>query len=413
MAFDFVMGMQLVKDAYRHGMTVSRFLEELDPTSNYPAHQQGMDAFQRQLARYDIRTASDYLNGVPAHTCARFYDDDELGSKEERSALFGEWMSREYRKYTRIVPRRGVWSDPSAQTQVRFPLQDVPTSFTLYPPEVLRELRYQQLAPSALNVLIARQRMISSETFTALYLNDSQAKSAAHMSRVEEYAQVPTVRFDSAEQSARVKKYGRRLQMSYEQARRMQIDMLSWGIAYIAQVADLDKEAEAVDILINGDGNSGTAATSTNGSTLDAAAAGAMTLKMWLRWRFKWARPYSANVIVAPESSVVTALLLQAGTANLAPTTLVGSTNPQAGTQITLFRNTLDGIVAVDNTGVSANTVLGLDSRWTLEMVSEAGADIIETDRIMSAQYSEVTLTESVGFCIATKGQNQILAYTA
>lgn len=413
MPFDFVMSRDLVHDAYNNGMTLSAFLERLDPSDQYTGADRQMSAFERQLARYDIRTQSDPINGIVAHTLERFYQDDENGSREERAALLTEWMSRQFRQYTRVYPRNGMAAQQGARGSegARFPV-DVPVNFTLYPPAVFDQLRYQMLQPSALNYLIARTRLIDSQTFKALYLSDSVAVTAAKMTRIEEFGEVPVVQFTTAELSSDVKKYGRRLKISYEQDRRMSLDMVSWAIAYIAAQADVDKEATAVDILVNGDGNSGTAATNTNGSTLDAAAAGALTLKMWLKWRYLWTRPYTANVIVATSNSLVDTFLLNAGSANLAAAAIVGS-NMNNAVNVQPVRTVLDGVLAVDNSTVAASTLVGIDANYTLEMIMEAGANIIETDRVISAQYTDIVLTESIGWAVATKGQNRTLAYTA
>jgi hypothetical protein len=419
MGFEFVMGRELIQDAYKHGMNVSSFLERLDPTTQYPAHERNMDAFERQLAKYDIRTRSDPRSGVVCHAWDRFYETDELGTKEERSALAAEWLSRQYRRATAVAPRNGFaageWNSRQGfinDLGNRFPNADTPISYTLYPPEVYDQLRYQMLQPSMLNVLVSRIRVINSETFAALYLSDSVSETAARMSRVEEFGEIPAVTFTTGEQTIRVKKYGRSLKVSYEQLRRMQLDLVSWAVLYIAAKADRDKEDTAVDVLINGDGNSGTAATSSNGTALDSVSGNKMTLKMWLLWRLLWRRPYTSNVMIGGNAALVDMFLLSAGSANLGPIMYLGANVPDA-VNVRMARTTLDGLLAVDNSTVPANQLLAVDSNWTLEMAQEAGADIVQTDQIMQNQYNQIMITESVGFCIATKGQNRILAYTA
>jgi hypothetical protein len=231
---------------------------------------------------------------------------------------------------------------------VRFPTGDVIPSFSLYPAATPFELRFQQLVPSALNVLVARTRPVAAGDFRALYLTDSTATTAARMGRVAEYGELPVVRFDTGENSIALKKYGRRIQISYEAVRRMAIDMLNWSIMYVAAKADADKEATAIDVLINGD----------------------------------------------------------------APRALTDKNIPTL-TSIQLFRNTFDNMVAVDNSVVTANNLLVIDGNWAAEMVSEVGADIVQSDVIMAAQYNEINISETIAFDIATKGQNRMLAYTA
>lgn len=419
MGFNFEMGQPVVHEAFKRKMNLSAFLETLDPTAKYPIHERHMDAFERQLAKHDIRTQSDPVSGLICHEWGRFFETDEQGTKEQRSALAAEWLNRRYRRKARVIPRKAqaVGGIPSNKTGAwetggaRFPT-DVPLSYSLYPAEALNELRFQQLQPSRLDLLIARTRMINAETFAALYLTDSQASSEAKMPRVEEFAELPEVKFQTSEQMIRVKKYGRQLKMSYEQMRRMQIDMVGWAVDYIAARAAADKEDTAIDVLVNGDTNSGTAATNNNGSTLDSGAAGALTLKMWLKWRMLWTSPYGSNVVIGTDDAIVTLMLLNAGSANIAPAILLGDRAPDA-LNIRLVGATLDGLSAINDSTAPANKLLALDNNWALEMVQEVGSDIVETDKVISAQYSFITISESVGFAIATKGQNRTLSYTA
>jgi hypothetical protein len=420
MPFDFVLSYDLLDESKKRGLTLSAFLEELDPTFRYAEHERGLDAFQRQLARYDIRTASDPVSGLMCHTWGRFYESDEQGSAEERSVLPAEWVRRNYMAATRVQPRNGMvdgnWSNQGAQggtlvpSGVRFPV-DTPISYALYPPAVFDQLRFQMIQPSMLNLLVSRVRTINSETFDALYLTDSTANPAARMGRVEEYGEIARQRFTTSEQSIRTKKYGGGLDVSYEAMRRMQLDLVSWWIQYVAAKADRDKEDTAIDVLVNGDGNAGTAATNSNGTTLDSLSANKLTLKMWLLWRLLWVRPYVTQVVIGPKEALVDLFLLQAGSANVGVMNVLGQNIP-AALNVQMARTTLDNMLAIDNSTVAANTLLALDRNWTLEMVLEAGSQIVDTDRIVQNQYSSIFITENVGFCIATKGLSRTLAYT-
>jgi hypothetical protein len=416
--FDFVVNRRVIDDARKQGMTLSAFLETLDPTDRYsPSEPESqMDAFQRQLARYDIRTASNPYTGQLAHTWGRFFESDELGTKEERAALAAEWLSRQYRinsvRNLSNVQWAGKFNRGSGfvDAGVRAP-NDAPLGYVLFPPATAPELRYQQLQPSALPFLIARTRYENAQNFFGLYLDDTQAEANARLSRTSEYASLRRFRFDTSEKSVSVKKYGGLLEMSYEQMRRMSLDMVSWAIMYIAAKADNDKEATAIDVLVNGDGNSGSAATSTSGSTLDGAASGALTLKMYLMWTMLWKRPYSVNTIVGRDAALVDLLLLNAGSANIAPVMLLGQNAPGV-TRINLVRNTTDGVAAIDSDQVAANTLLGINRETALEMIMETGSEIVETDRVIDGQYTQIAFSENLAFMMATLGQNRTLAFT-
>ena len=267
MAIEGLVTERSLAEAKNQKLSLSAFLEKEDPTGAYGSGEKS-DAFQRQLALYDIKVANNPITGERAHEFGRFWDDSD-GKGAQRKLLVGEWMNRAYRAASYGIVTGERLFDAQA-----------PLSYTVYPPTILPEMRFKQIQPSALPFLVARTRTIQTESFRALYLTDTASKTEARMSRVEEGAEIPVATFYTGENASVVRKYGRRLRYTYEQMRRMNIDLVQWGINYVAAVAARDKEDDAIDIIVNGDGNSGTAATSSNGSTYDSGAANKLTLKM-------------------------------------------------------------------------------------------------------------------------------------
>jgi hypothetical protein len=80
---------------------------------------------------------------------------------------------------------------------------------------------------------------------------------------------------------------------------------------------------------------------------------------------------------------------------------------------VTPVRTVLEGVLAVDNSTVSANTLLGIDSAAALEMVLESNSNIVQMDQVIRNQYNEIVFSENVGWDIAILKQNRTLAYTA
>ena len=412
MANDFVLSRQMYKEAYQKGMTLSAFLETLDPTeklSQADRRAMGRDAFVRQMRKLDIRDRTIPEMGVMAHRWERFWDDED-GKSEERKALAPEWLARQFRHAFPVYPR-GVANARGLDLHRREITTHNPLSDVLWPDAMDAAMRYQELEPSVLSYVVGRTRGIDSDTFKAFYLTDSTVEAAARMKRVGEYAEIPHMTITGSDQSINVQKYGRALRASYEVMRRQSLDLIAWTVNYIKAKADNDKFLHAVDVLINGDGNSGTSATSTNGSTLDAAAGSTLTLKMYLGWGMLWTRPHQCNVVLGTNGSIISLMLLNAGSANLPPNQAISASG--AIGQVTLVKPIYGGVAAINESTVTASNLLGLDNRYTLELVNEVGADIVEVDRIIQRQYEEVVLTESVGFDVMTLGQNRLLAYTA
>ncbi len=81
MAYD---NIRLEKGLYTTGKSFTQALEELDPSENYKGTSlEGLDAFERQLKRFDIK-----VSGPDSDTIAKFF------STTDSSALFPEYIAR-------------------------------------------------------------------------------------------------------------------------------------------------------------------------------------------------------------------------------------------------------------------------------------------------------------------------------
>lgn len=84
MAFD---NIKLEKGLYTTGKSFTQALEELDPTENYAGTSlEGLDAYERQLKRFDIKVA-----GVNSDTVSKFF------ATTDSAALFPEYVARAVR----------------------------------------------------------------------------------------------------------------------------------------------------------------------------------------------------------------------------------------------------------------------------------------------------------------------------
>ena len=397
---EFLINSNTFDAAKKERISLSALLEREDPSNQY---KDGTDAFQRQLALHDIRVSSDPYSGLQAHTMERFFDRDEKFG-DNRKFLLPEWMNRVYKKasYDAIYNQTRLFDSLN------------PVSYTVMPPTIDNELRFKQIQPSILPMLLSRTRTITGETFRSLFLDDTAGRSEARLRRVAEGAEIPAVNFTWSENANYVHKYGRRLRWTYEQARRVSLDLVSWALGYIAAVSTRDKEDDAIDVLLNGDGNTSTSATANSGSTYDSAASGALTLKMLMNFRLQaYTRPYYANVVIGRPASLTTLFLLNSGSANLPSASVVGAnTSNMNPAYFTMARTTLDGMQAVDSTVVAANSLLFVDTRFALEMITEAGGDVVQSDQIIQSQWNEIALTENIGWAIATRDMTQSLNYT-
>jgi len=372
------MGVGMFRDAYERGLTLSAHLEREDPSSEY---NDGTDAFQRLMEAAGIITRSQPGYGV--------YSDrwEAFESSEAKRALGVEWMNRTWRRAAHGLDQN---------TRALYASADQAPGSPLRPFVDAAGVRYQQIQPAIpLDELVAATTPIDGDAYRAVYLNDDTTQE--HMVRVAEGTEVPRVKLTAGTHTTRLRKYGRSLEMTYEQMRRMRIDLVAIHIARLAVLAESDKVAQVIDTLVNGDGNSGTSATPYSLSALDALATiGKLSLPGWLSFKLKFLNPYSPTTLLAQEGSILQTQLLNTGTAN------IPLVNIQAGSSFGGFRQinpTLSDDVAYGVTPAApAGKLLVFDKRFAIERVTEIGANITETERFVTRQTQAIVMTEVEGY---------------
>jgi len=366
---------EMYKAAYERGMSLSAYLSHMDPddkqyelTVREPDptdplnrvtpglgryRERSLDAFERQLMISDIITNTDVANGIRAHTVERFY------------------------------------------------MSDNPDSLVLFPEFIARQIRAVQLQPSIFNALVAMTTGIDRDVYRSFYITEDTDEQ--RMRRVQEGAEVPLAKLTGGDHVINLKKYGRRLEATYETIRHAALDRIAFHIQRLAQQYQIDKAEAGIGIIINGDGNASTGATTVNLSAMDPVAAGSVTGKAWINFMMEFDEPYRPTVIVAEKDRVTELLVMNVGSANLTMAMLaqlqgsLGSMvlpEPVVGPYSVYGRNLTD----------LADSVLAIDRANVLEHVTEIGATLTEVDRIISRQFDQIVMTEVSGFAILTTG---------
>ena len=206
---------KLEKGMYgQNGRSFLKVLESLDPSENYKGTAlEGLDAFQRQLKRFDI-----HVKGAGSDMVEKFFHTSES------SVLFPEFVSR--------VVRQGMESDI---------LPDITATVTNFD-----GMDYRSIASVPTD-------------------DDKELK------RVEEGAGIPTTSIRTQENLVKLHKRGRMLVASYEAIRFQRLDLFAVALRQIgAQIARTAVE-DAVKVLIEGDGNENPA------EVIETAGSGTLT----------------------------------------------------------------------------------------------------------------------------------------
>lgn len=355
--------------------TLSRVLEYASPSENGE-----LDAFGRCLREAGILTRSNPQAGIWASPGSEFF---ERGPANR--ALYTEFFARHWRRvsFADRAQRAILLDSAGTPGSWQRPYTDGPAYWE------------QQIAPAIpLAELVAMTTPISGDLYRSLYMEYDAAQ--LRQFRVGESAELPIATIEAREHTITLQKFGRGLRTSYENLRRMRVDKLAFYIQLAAVQSEVDKLAAALNIIINGDGNTDTAAATHNLTTLDtAASAGTLTIKGWLAFKLKFVNPYALTTGIMQEAVALQLITLNSGSANVPLANLNMGGMVQ---QLTPINQTSDGVRYGWDSNAPSLKIVGFDRRFAIEQLTEIGANIAEMERFITNQTQVLTMSEVSGF---------------
>ena len=322
---------RLEKGMYREsGKSFTQVLESLDPSENYRGTAlENTDAFQRQLTRIDIHARGAYSDGV-----------EKFFSCLDSAVLFPEFISR--------VVRQGM-----EEANV---LPEITASVTT----------------------------IDSMDYRSIYCVPQEADK--QLADVREGSLIPATTVRSRDKLVTLKKRGRMLIASYEALRFQKLDLFSVMLRQIGAYIQKMHLTDAVDVILNGDGNNNSAAEFNIGTDPISGTSGTLAYAQLVEF---WSQfdPYEMNTMLV-NSSVLTKLLK-----------LTELQNPLTGLnfQGTGKLSTPLGARLLRTDAISDDAIVALDRRYALEMV-RAGEVNVEYDKLIDRQLERAAITSITGF---------------
>lgn len=364
--------------AKQAGTNLTAWLEAQDPSR---AYQDGLDAYERQLMVAGIRTAGD------GHT----YYADEMGAWErddQTKALFPEWARRQWQQAPRGAGRGTRAPD--------YNVADQPAGSVSRPFIDDQVMRYTQLQPAVpLEEVIATTTMIAGNAYRSTRFQDVTAQK--RLSRVAEGAPLPRRKLTTSDNSLRFGKFGMAIENTYEQVRFIRIDLMALHINLMRIQNEVDELAAVIDVIANGDGNSGTAATVVNLTTLDSnATVNNLTAKAWLAFKQKFLPPYILTTALMQPAIELQLRLLNMGTANVHMVTIAQQS--ALGGLVTINDRLAEGVRVAPTADAPANQIMGIDARFAIERVVQIGSEISEMARWIENQTMLTTFSLSEAF---------------
>ena len=240
--------LKLEKGMYQQaGQTFTQILERQDPSEQYKGTaMEGLDAFQRQLKRFDIK-----VKGAGSDVVEKFF------RTADSAVLFPEYIAR--------AVRQGM--------------------------------EEENLLPS-ITAAVTRFDGMDYRSITAEAGGES--KKLRH---VEEGAEIPSTTIKVQSNLVKLRKRGRMLVASYEAVRYQKLDLFSVTLRQIGAHIARQQLEDAIDVILNGDGNNNAAAVH------NVAASGTVTyddlVDFWAKFD-----PYEMNTLLVGNDVMVKMLKL-------------------------------------------------------------------------------------------------------
>ena len=328
MGFD---NLKLEKGMYRQeGMNFTQVLESLDPSENYRGTAlEGTDAFQRQLKRFGI-----LAKGAGSSPVEKFF------RTMDSAVLFPEYIAR--------TVRQGMEEN--------------------------------DILPS----IVATSTMIDSMDYRSIY--SVAGDEDKELKEILEGSAIPATQIKTKEHLVQLHKRGRMLVASYEAIRFQKLDLFGVMLKQIGAHIQKMQLADAIEVLISGDGNDNASATFQVGTSPISGTKGKLEYAQLVEF---WGQfdPYTMNTMLCSTGTMTELLKIPE------------LQNPVAGLN---FQGT--GAIGtplgakVHRTGLLENgVIIGLDNRYALEQV-KAGDVLVEYDKLIDRQLERAAITSISGF---------------
>jgi len=323
--------LKLEKGMYRQeGMNFTQVLESLDPSENYRGTAlEGTDAFQRQLKRFGIRA-------------------------------------------------KGAGSSP---VEKFFRTMD---SAVLFPEYIARTVRQGMEENDILPAITATTTVIDSMDYRSIYSNPTDEEK--ELKDVEEGTEIPSTEVKTKEHLVKLSKRGRMLVASYEAIRFQKLDLFSVMLRQIGAHIQKQQLADAVSVLINGDGNDNAAVQYAVGTEPMSGTAGTLGYDQLVEF---WGQfdPYTMNTILCSTGTMTKLLKIPELQNPLTGLNFqgTGKLSTPLGAQLHRTGAVADGVI------------IGLDNRYALEQV-RAGDVLVEHDKLIDRQLERAAITSICGF---------------
>ena len=257
-------------------------------------------------------------------------------------------------------------------------------SAVLFPEYIARTVRQGMEENDILPAIVATTTVIDAMDYRSIYSNPTDEDK--ELKDVAEGAEIPSTEVKTKEHLVKLTKRGRMLVASYEAIRFQKLDLFSVMLRQIGSYIQKQQVADAVKVLMDGDGNDNAAAVYSVGTSPMSGTAGTLTYDQMVEF---WGQfdPYTMNTILCSTGTMTKLLKIPE------------LQNPMTGLnfQGTGKVGTPLGAQLHRTSAVADGKIIGLDNRYALELV-RAGDVLVEYDKLIDRQLERAAITSISGF---------------
>lgn len=319
---------EIYQEAESEGISFTEKLEKLDPVGNYEGTKLSkLDAFERQLVAHGLKVNSGNVALI-----------EDFYRTTSSSVLFPEFINRNVKIGMQMGKREATVDD-----------------------------------------VIATTTTIDSNTYKSIALDEDAIN--ADYKRIAEGAEFPKVSIRIKDKEVYLGKIGLKIDSSYEAIRYSKVNMFAIAMQVIGRKMATNMVKEALEILINGDGNSNPA------GSVSAATSGTLVYNDLIKLEEEF-DIFESDIWIGNKATIFKILTL-----SQFQEPLIGAEFAKTGKFFSPLGNQL-----LQNSGIADSLLLGFNKKAGIELIEVAGASLVESDKIVSKQINETVISKIIGF---------------
>lgn len=351
---------------------------------------------------FNKKVLDNYMSGMNINDALYTVHEDEIKSKIETNPAFEKLNPFKMALHDAGINKYSTIGDMmNSSTYTSGGLDTNEWLFPVWIETTLRENAYEQ---NLISYIVNSNIGIDGNTVQSPTLNllSDKNENAIKKARIAEGADIPIGKISIGKRAITLWKRGRAIEMTYESVRRMRVDLFTKQMNAIASDLAAQNVDFAVDVIVNGDGNTDTAATEI--ATTEQAEKVTANDLINACYEYYRKNKFNATTIIAPykyakqiAGMTFDKNLMSGASANMA------FNMPQ----FDLINLT---VIAADVPKVSNKEVITLSNiNNTLVRYVENGSNIQENQNFIRNQTKLMTFTENSGYAINTAGSNMYI----